>query len=122
MMKTFDICKNLRKMLANRATDIIISNPDIDFVLRDLQDLPKYLVEIGREEYTNIDISGLTKEQLIELDSQRLEGLFLIPLWILPFLSEKMEVTTWDNKEITIKEAKENMEVIGGCLLYGFKR
>ena len=78
----------------------------------------KGAVEIHPDLPRDINLNELSFEELKLLDFPLWdENLYLIPLWIYPFLDKKIEVTCINGDKIALGAI--NLEHIYGCLAYG---
>jgi hypothetical protein len=114
-MTTFEKCKQIRRMLVNRAAEVMAyKNWKDDFVIRQIRDFP--------QEFFDIQPSDLTEAEMRDLGFLKWSSdtsLMLIPLWLFPFIADEMEVEGIDGERKIMKKSKMDMDNRFGCIAYG---
>ncbi len=122
-MTTFEKCCAIRRMILNRAAEVMAyENWSEEFAAGRIRNLPKDLAEkeTGKD-YFGIQPAEMTDEQLNELGFGRWgkkTPIRLIPLWLMPFLADEIEVECIDGRKLTRKSQMDNDNRFG-CLAYG---
>ena len=121
MHSTYDICKWIRKALTNKAAEIIAYSWGEDFSYKELKGLPGRLK--AAKGFRPVDPSDLTAEEMKDLGFGRWSEdnpIYLIPLWLKPFLAERIKAGSIDNGEPReIETASMDDDHRLGCLAYG---
>lgn len=121
MHSTYDICKWIRKALTTKAAEIIAYPWGEDFSYKELKGLPGRLK--AAEGFRLVDPSDLTDNEMSDLGFGRWSDenpIRLIPLWLKPFLAERIKAGSIDNGEpCEIETASMDDDHRFGCLAYG---
>ncbi len=118
MQTTYMKCKKIRTLILNTSAEVMnYSNWDNGFAAKQIREIaPKYQDIIGE-----IDISKLTKEEMIDLGFGRWskdDPMFLIPLYLYQFLPDKINCNCISGSSVL---DKSNMDTDNRCgwLAYG---
>ena len=71
-----------------------------------------------------IDFVGYTPEQLKSLGLTKWseeEDLYLLPLWIVPFLKKGLKLKSIDGEEVIVGETDFDCDIRFGCIAYGIE-
>ena len=121
MHSTYDLCKWIRKATLTHAAEVIAYNWDADFSRENLKALPEKLKKA--KGFRLIDPSDLTEAEMKDLGFAMWdEGnpIRLIPLWLKPYLADRIEAGSIDNgKPREIETASMDDDHRFGCLAYG---
>lgn len=121
MITTYDLCKWIRKAILTNAAEVIAYNWDADFSRKNLKEVPDKLKKA--EGFRLIDPSDLTESEMDDLGFGRWSEdnpIRLIPLWLKPFLAERIKAGSIDNGEAReIETASMDDDHRFGCLAYG---
>lgn len=121
MHSTYDICKWIRKAILTHAAEVITYSWDAEFSRENLKSLPDKLKKA--EGFRMIDPSDLTAEEMKDLgfglwDEEN--PIRLIPLWLKPFLADRIKAGSIDNGEPReIETASMDDDHRFGCIAYG---
>jgi hypothetical protein len=118
---TFEIAKNIRRIIINSAAESMnYLNWSSGFVASEIREIPENLKKA--DWFIPINLSDLTEKEMLELDFCKVteeDTMFLIPLWLFPFLTEDVDCRCIsDNKHIQKKSEMDNDNRFG-CLAYG---
>ncbi len=121
MHSTYDICKWIRKAILTNAGEVIAYNWDADFIKKNLKELPEKLKKA--EGFRPIDPSDLEDEEMKNLGFgiwSEENPIRLIPLWLKPFLAERIKAGSISGEEPSeIETASMDDDHRFGCLAYG---
>lgn len=121
-MNTYEKCQTIRRVVVNKAAEVMTYNWDADFAVKELRNLPdKIGMEDRGKELFDIQPKEMTEEQLEELGFllySEEDPIRLIPLWLFPFLAEKIETKCIDGKKLYSKYDMDTDNRFG-CLAYG---
>ncbi len=110
-MTTFEKCCAIRRMILNRAAEVMAyENWSEEFATGKIRNFPKDLAEqkTGKD-YFGIQPAKMTDKQLDELGFGRWSDktpMRLIPLWLMPFLADEIEVECIDGEKKLIKKKR----------------
>lgn len=120
-MTTFEKCEIIRKLIINRAAEVIAyTNWSDNFATNQLRELPEKLLS-QRPDLNQIQPSELTANECRNLGFGRWSDenpMYLIPLWLFPFLADNIKTTCIDGSQCIHKNEMDNDNRFG-CLAYG---
>ena len=118
-MNQFETAKYIRSCILQTASEIMNYSWSSDFCFSELKNLED---KIKNYEWFNlINPTKFTREQLLELEFVKWEDasdVYLIPLWIYPFLVDNFEATSINGEKVYSKN-KINLDNRQGLLAYG---
>ena len=118
---TYDLCKWIRKSILTHAAEVIAYSWDAEFSRENLKSLPEKLKKA--KGFRLIDPSDLTAEEMKDLGFGRWSDdnpINLIPLWLKPFLAERIKAGSISGEEpAEIETATMDDDHRFGCLAYG---
>jgi len=123
-METFDKCKTIRRILINRTAEVIAYDSWSDeFSAKQIKNLPEDIKKMeGGDELFGIQPAEMSDCQLESLGFGKWEEgnpMRLIPLWLFPFIADKVETECIDGeKKVTKKKDMDNDHRFG-CIAYG---
>lgn len=117
-MNTYELCKRIRNLYVITAAEILNYDWNSAFCKKRIKSIEKNIKH--QEEYFDINPAELTEKQMIELDFKKWkvdDKAYLIPLYLFPFLSNKIKTSCIDNSNYYLKE---NMDTDHryGCIAY----
>jgi hypothetical protein len=118
----FEIAKDVRQCILNSAAEIMnYSKWSDDCSVRELRELIERIKESMW--FSPIDPAAFTEQEMRELGFERWseeDPMYLIPLWLFPFLSEEVNCCSINGKKY-LKKKKSEMDTDNryGCLAYG---
>lgn len=118
-MNQFETAKYIRSCILQTASEIMNYSWSSDFCFSELKNLEDKLKNY--EWFSLINPTKFTKEQLLELEFVKWEDasdMYLIPLWIYPFLVDNFEATSINGEKVYSKN-KINLDNRQGLLAYG---
>jgi len=120
-MTTFEKCKHIRSLIIRVSSEILCYSWDSDFCKKQIKKIPDIVMEWEKSEKTSFKINPneMYESELLDLGFCRWseeEDLLLIPLWMFPFLSKKIEFTSIVGSKVKLKEMDSDHR--GGCLAY----
>ncbi len=117
MMTHFEEASAIANYLLNLMGTQIVYKPD------DYQSIDSAVEKIkASNDYFDIDLTKLSKQELIELRFSlwnNKSNNYLIPLWIFPFLTETITVTDINGKTETLSKSELDLDTRFGYLAYG---
>lgn len=121
-MNDFELCKAIRKHTLDTAAQCVAySSWSADFVKGQLLTCKERLEK--SKNFRKINLKALTKRNLKELGFglwSDNSNLYLIPLWLLPYLEEATETESISgSKHSTTSDIDNDSRM--GCLAYGIK-
>lgn len=123
-MTTFEKCCAIRRMILNRAAEVMAYEKwSEELATGKIRNFPKDLAEqkTGKD-YFGIQPAKMTDKQLEELGFGRWSKktpMRLIPLWLMPFLADEIDVECIDGEKKLIKKSDMDKDNRFGCLAYG---
>lgn len=121
-MNTFEKFATIRNMLANRCGEIMMfkNKWNAEFSASRIKDFPMDVKEEmnGGSLLFDLDPSDLTKEEMINLgflDRSKESPLYLIPLWMFPFLADGIEVAYPDGEVVLIDKSDQDYGYLALC-------
>ena len=127
-LTTYEKCQLIRKIIINRAAEVMNYSWDDEFSVKNIRDIPKDLKERDAREDANsdesllsIDCTDLTDDEANALGFVKwaeYSPIRLIPLYLFPFLKEEFEAESIDGTVI-IKKSEMDNDHRFGCLAYG---
>lgn len=123
-METYDKCKSLRMVIVNRAAEVMAyASWSDDFAASQIRNIAFDLKNSGKcDSFFNIQPSEMTDSQLEDLGFGKWSEdtpMRLIPLWMLPFLAEKLEVEDINGEKSVVVTKDIDNDNRFGCLAYG---
>lgn len=121
MMTTFEKCQTIRKLIVNRAAEVMCYTMWSDeFAAKQIREIPDVLLE-RHPELGKIQPSELTEEECNSLGFGQWNAdnpMRLIPIWLFPFLADEIQTTCIDGSSVLRKADMDNDHRYG-CLAYG---
>ncbi len=122
-MNDYEKCKTIRRMIMTRAGEIMIYNWGDSFCKKQIHGFPNELKTRikGGKDLFDIQISQLTKDQMDDLGFGKWsvdDDKMLIPIWLYPFLPEKIKTRSISDSG-TIKKSPMDTDHRMGYLAYG---
>jgi hypothetical protein len=123
-MTTFEKCQAIRRMLINRAAEVMAyKNWGDDFAAKQIRNFPEELMsQNSGPDFFGIQPADLTEAEMVDLGFGKWSKetpMRLIPLWLFPFLADEMETECIDGEKKTLKKADMDNDNRFGCLAYG---
>lgn len=123
-MNTYEKCCSIRRMLLNRTAEVMVyNNWSNDFATKQIREFPSDVKKMNEgEKLFNIQPLELTKSQMQELGFGKWSDetqMMLIPLWLFPFLAEKIETECIDGEKKLTTKSEMDTDNRFGCLAYG---
>lgn len=123
-MTTFEKCQLIRRMLMNRAAEVMAHKGwGNDFAAKQIRNFPEELMkQNGGQEFFGLQPADLTEEEMLDLGFGRWSeesSMHRIPLWLLPFLADEIEVERLNGKKMVMKKSDMDNDTRFGCLAYG---
>jgi hypothetical protein len=120
-LETFEVANNIRRIILNRAAESMhYLNWSNNFVASEIREIPTLIQSASW--YSPINLSDLTEKEMISLGFQKWSNdnpMYLIPLWLFPFLPEEIDCGTLNNIKQILKKSEMSDDNRGGCLAYG---
>lgn len=121
-MTTFDVCKNVRLSVLRRAGEVMAYSKSwgADFCVKQMAGARAEL-EKRADWFRPVDANDLTESELEELGFGKWSDelpIRLIPIWLKPFLQDKIEAQSISGEKFTSTDAMDNDHRFG-CLAYG---
>ena len=120
-MNSFELAKAIRKAICSRAAQVFsYANWSDDFAVKEIRNIPSWVRGSGN--FKPIDPNDFTVEQLKELGFGQWDEeskLFLMPLWLLPFVKDELELGCIDGERRTFKREEIDNDERFGCLAFG---
>lgn len=123
-MNTFEKCKTIRRMMMNRAAEVMAyKNWGDDFAAKQIRNAPEEIEKMkGGKELFGIQPVELTEDEMTDLGFGKWSEetpMRLIPLWLFPFLAEEIETECIDGEKKLTKKSEMDNDNRFGCLAYG---
>ena len=124
-LTTYEKCRAIRQGLVNQAASVMVYRLwDDKFAARKIREFPKNVEnQEDSELYCNIQPSELTMGEAIELGFCKWSDenpIYLIPLWLFPFLAEEIEVGCISGAPVSLRKKLElDNEQRFNCIAYG---
>lgn len=116
-----ELCRSIRRIMINRSAECMTyATWSDEFIAKEIREIPKIVKEW--KEYHPIDPNELTRDEMIELGFGKWsdeDPMYLIPLWLLPFLPDEIECGCIDGEKSLMKIAEMDNDNRFGCLAYG---
>lgn len=120
-MNTYELCQNYRRIILNRAAEVMNYPWDPEFSTKQIREIPEVLK--SKEGFELIDPNDLTEEQMKDLGFgfwSEENPIHLIPLWLFPFLKDEFLARSIGDEPATmIKKSEMDNDHRFGCLAYG---
>lgn len=120
-MNSFELAKAIRKAICSRAAQVFsYTNWSEEFAVKEIRSIPEWVK--GSSNFNPIDPNEFTVEQLKELGFGQWDEeskLFLMPLWLLPFVKDELELGCIDGERRTFKREEIDNDERFGCLAFG---
>ena len=120
-MTAYELCQNYRRIILNRAAEVMNYTWDPEFCALQIREIPEVLK--GKEGFELIDTNDLTEEQMKNLDFglwSEENPIRLIPLWLYPFLKEEFASGDISDGPVhMVKKSEIDTDHRFGCLAYG---
>ena len=120
MLNTFEKCCIIRRMISTRAGEVMDYDWSAEFAKKNIKGFPDDLNTEG-DNFYHIQPSELTNDEMNKLEFgkwSKKDPIRLIPLWLYPFLADKIKTKCINGKEYTKKSDIDNDHRCG-CLAYG---
>ncbi|TXH48897.1 MAG: hypothetical protein E6Q97_23880 [Desulfurellales bacterium] len=119
-MTPYEQCKAIKRLLLNCAAEVMVyhANWGDEYCAKQIHTIPSSL----SRDFTQVQIAELTSEQMNDLGFWRLdEGnpMYLIPLWLHPFLPDELECSCINGVTAVMKRADIDNDNRCGFLAYG---
>lgn len=118
---TFEVAENIRRIIVNSAAESMnYLNWDADFVASQLREIPERIKKA--DWFIPVNPSDLTEKEMRELGFRKWsedDPMFLIPLWIFPFLPDEVDCGCIDGEKRIQKKSEMDNDHRFGCLAYG---
>ena len=115
-MNTYEKCQQIRRFILNRAGEVYnYTNWDDEFAAKQIREIPSKTED-------KIDVSDLTATEMDDLGFGKWakeDPMFLIPLWLFPFLPDKIEAGCIDGEKKVYNKSEMDNDHRFGCLAYG---
>ena len=120
-LSTFDIAKNIRWIILNRAAESMnYLTWSEDFVTSQIREIPEIIKKSTW--FVPVNPSDLTEKEMLELGFQKWsedDPMCLIPLWLFPFLTDEVDCGCIDGRKNIHKKSEMDNDHRCGCLAYG---
>ena len=108
---TYEVAKNIRRIIVNSAAESMnYLSWSADFVASQIREIPERLKKA--DWFSPINPADLTEKEMLELGFGKWseeDPKFLIPLWLIPFLTEEVDCGCIDGeKRIQKKSEMDN--------------
>lgn len=117
-LSEYEKCQYIRRVILNRAASVMNYNWDAEFSTSQIKEIPEITKKYSVD---TVDISQLTENQMIELGFGKWSEdnpMFLIPLWLFPWLSEEIKTNDITGDSV-LKKSEMDTDQRFGCLAYG---
>lgn len=118
-MTTFEMCSGIRRLIMNTTAEVMnYISWGSEYSYKRIMELPEKIK--GKGDFKFIDPTELTLDEMKELGFNRWSSdnpIMLIPLWLMPFIDPKVEVTDIEGEKSLFKDADNDNRY--GCLAYG---
>ena len=119
-MTDIEMARGIRRFILNKAAEVMsYTNWSPEFAAAWIRDIPETVRNMS--EFAFINVANLWGDELEELgfgNWSTEDPLWLIPLWIVPFLDPNMEVVAINGEKCKLSDADNDTR--GGRLAYGF--
>lgn len=120
-MNSFELAKAIRKAICSRAAQVFsYTNWSDGFAVNEIRTIPQWVKGSGN--FKPIDPNDFTVEELKELGFGKWDeetNLYLMPLWLLPFIKDEIECGSISGERKVIKRDEINNDERFGCLAFG---
>ena len=120
-MNDYQIAKNVRTIMMNRSAEVMnYLSWSSDFCAEQIREIPEKIKSY--DWFTPINPSELTKDQMKDLGFGKWsdeDPMYLIPLWMFPFLPEEINCGCIDGVKLVVKKSEMDNDHRFGCLAYG---
>jgi hypothetical protein len=117
---TYEMCRSIRKIIADEAAEGYVYARNRDSSYNPVAAVIKNLNDTESTPYLNIDPTDLYESELKELGFGNWDGkIWLIPIWLYPFLKGAIKATCIDGKTKVMKVKDMDTDTRFGCLAYG---
>lgn len=117
-MTTYEKCRSIRRAVLNRAAEVMnYTNWGDEFAAGQIREIPAKLAKHVGE----VNIGNLTASQMDDLGFgswSKGDAARLIPLWLFPFLPDKIESKCIDGTVATLEKSEMDTDHRFGCLAY----
>ena len=118
---TFEIAKNIRQIIVNGAAELMnYTDWGADFVALQIRKIPERLK--NTDWFVPINPADLTEAEMQELGFGKWaeeDPMFLIPLWLFPFLADEVDCGCISGEKRRMKKTEMDNDHRFGCLAYG---
>ena len=120
MESTFEIVKNIKSIIISTTAEVMnYTSWSESFAVSQIRDIPAHIRKA--DWYRDINPAELTKDEMQILGFGRWSNdnpMFLIPLWLFPFLVDEIECKSINGDTVT-RKTDMNDDNRFGCLAYG---
>lgn len=119
-MTSFELAKVIRKAICDRAAQVFTyTSWGDDFALKEIRSIPESIK--GASNFDAIDPNDFTVEELKELEFYlwNNSNLYLMPLWMLPFIKEEVDLGCINGKRRIFRRDEIDNDERRGFLAYG---
>jgi len=118
---TFEIAKHIRSIIVPRAAaSMNYTNWGADFVASQIREIPEMIKKTNW--FVPINPADLTEAEMRELGFgkwSKEDPMFLIPLWLFPFLPDEVDCGSISGEKRILKKSEMDNDHRFGCLAYG---
>jgi hypothetical protein len=119
--KTFEIAKHIRSIIVTRAAESMnYINWSADYVASQIREIPEMIKKTNW--FVPINPADLTEAEMRELGFGKWaeeDPMFLIPLWLFPFLPDEVDCGSISGEKRILKKSEMDNDTRFGCLAYG---
>jgi hypothetical protein len=120
-MNSYELCKLIRRAIVNSAAEVIAYGSwGDDFCTRQVRGIVDRVKRI--DWFSPVDLKDLTSAEMDDLgfgvwsDENPMR---LIPLWLLPFLTDEIECECINGEKSVLKKVDMDNDARFGCIAYG---
>ena len=118
---TFKTAKHIRQVIVTRAAESMnYTNWGADFVASQIREIPERIK--NTDWFAPINPTDLTEAEMRELGFgiwSKEDPMFLIPLWLFPFLTDEVDCGCISGEKRIYKKSEMDNDHRFGCLAYG---
>ena len=118
-MYDYGLCLSIKRFILKRSAEVMVyTNWDSEFAANEIKEIPAIIDKVYQG--AKINPNNLTKQQCTNLGFSQYEEIFLIPLWLFPFLTEEVNLLSINGEKITNK-SQMSTDNRAGNMAYGIK-
>jgi hypothetical protein len=118
---TYEIAQIIQRFIVRRAAEAMLYGTwSPGFIAGYLKEVPDKIK--CAEWYKPIELSNFSEDQMKDLGFVRWsedDPMYMIPLWLYPFLPDEIECKSIDGVQVRYKKSEMNTDSRFGCLAYG---